>query len=197
MKKNIYLIIIIALVILTGFSLSRYIYLQKANLELVSVIKQNRTRIDELVTQLMSEKELNQQLAKEKDGLSKELLALSEQVKKADLEVAQAKEQLGAIATKINLLKKENTYLAQLKYSFDEKLTQAKKENESLEAKFNSLDELKKAIKDLKKKMHDDRVAAKNPAKVAEQIDGNRGYIIWKGQTTLKTKVKIEVTPAP
>jgi chromosome segregation ATPase len=197
MKKNIYLFIIIVLVILTGFSLSRYIYLQKANLELVSVIKQNRARIDELVTQLMSEKELNQQLAKEKDGLSKELLALSEQVKKADLEVAQAKEQLGAIATKINLLKKENTYLAQLKYSFDEKLAQAKKENETLESKFNSLDELKKAIKDLKKKMHDDRVAAKSPAKAVEQIEGNRGYIIWKGQTTLKTKVKIEVTPAP
>ncbi len=196
MKKNLTLVIIISLIVITGFSLSRYFYLQKANFELQSILKENKVKMDELVTQLISQKELNQQLAKEKESLSQDLKILSDQFKKAETELSSTKDTLSAIQTKINLLKKENIYLAQLKASFDEKMEQARFEKESLEAKFNSVDELKKAIRDLKIRMREERRALKKNNVISEEINGNRGYLTWRGQSTLKSKVKIEVIPA-
>ncbi len=198
MKKNIPWIIIIILVVFTGFSLSRYIFLQKANLDLQTEIKNSKAKIDELVSQFMAEKELNQQLAKEKEGLSKELKSLSQQFRKAEAELSQAKDGLSSIQTKMNLLKKENIYLSQLKASFDEKMQEAKNEKEGLQAKLNSIDELKKAIRDFKEKMRQERIFSRKTNKPFRQIeiDGNKGYIVWRGQSTIKVKVKIEVIPA-
>jgi hypothetical protein len=70
------------------------------------------------------------------------------------------------------------------------------KTNTDLTVKLSSIDELKKAIRDLKEKMRQDRIAARKGSKANQEIAGNRGYIIWKGQPTLKNKVRIEVIPA-
>lgn len=48
--------------------------------------------------------------------------------------------------------------------------------------KLSSVDELKKAIRELKRRA---------------KIEGNRGFLIKDGQLTTPAKVKIEVIPAP
>ncbi|MDP2938607.1 MAG: hypothetical protein Q8O13_00780 [Candidatus Omnitrophota bacterium] len=197
MKKSIVLIIILGLIVLTGFSLSRYFYLQKANLELERIIKENKAKIDDLANQLFVENELNEKLKQEKQLLSNELKELSQELKQHEMELSSAKDKLSHIQTKLNLLKKENLYLSQLKASFDVKMEQANQEKAGLEAKFNSIEELKKAIYDLKDKMRRERLAARKESKNPQKVNGNKGYIIWRGQPTLKSKVRIEVTPAP
>ncbi len=196
MKKNLAIIVIILLLVITGFSLSRYFYLQKENFELQSVIRDNKAKIDDMVAQLMSQKDLNQKLLVQKEGLSNELKILSEQLKKEEAEISQVKDRLSSVQTKMNLLKKENLYLSALKASFDEKMELVKQDKEALEAKFNSIEELKKAICGLKEKMRQDRLAQKTTHKPYSDASGNRGYITWKGQPTLKSKIKIEVVPA-
>jgi hypothetical protein len=76
-------------------------------------------------------------------------------------------------------------------------LSQASQEKDILQAKLNSLEELKKVIRELKIKIRQAKIELLRKNNVPLTKEGNRGFVIKNGKSTYPTRVKIEVNPAP
>lgn len=148
----------------------RYVVHLKENIASLENQKQN------LLQDLEKEKKAVQQLNAKNTGLKNYLRVAHKKVSKLFLNSGLTKEQLEKFDAKFAILQAENKALLEER----QRLAQ---ENESLKMKFNSVDELKKAMRELKRRT---------------RIEGNRGFLIKDGQpTTFPVKVKIEVIPAP
>lgn len=123
------------------------------------------------------------------------------------------------VKAQLGVSRSENVALAEQVQSFKAQLAQVAQEKELMAVKLGSLAELKKAIKELKKKMRLERlsrfvrpVPVKRPiaspktvpaivdvpkTQAIQAIEGNQGYIIKDGQETYPGRVKIEVQPLP
>jgi regulator of replication initiation timing len=86
-----------------------------------------------------------------------------------------AQYKLEHLNSQFSILKAENNALLEDK----QRLSQ---ENDEMKMKLSSVNELRKAIRELKLK--------------PRIIEGNKGYLIKDGQPTVTPKVKIEVVPA-
>ena len=76
--------------------------------------------------------------------------------------------------------------------------TQVSQENQALKARLSSVEELKKAIKEVKRQMRSSIVEIKQEkeTKTEAVIEGNRGFLLKEGKIIYPAKVKIEVVPA-
>jgi chromosome segregation ATPase len=147
--------------------------LNKAKVE-VSLLAQEKQN---LLQQIGKEKTANIQLLKENASLKGNLRAGKRRMDGLFRQVSGKETELDDVNAKLAVLKAENKALIQS----HNKITQ---QNQEFKFKFNSLVELKKAIRNIKLRGRKD----------VEMDKGNRGYLIKNGQPT--AKVKIEVVPA-
>ena len=152
-----------------AFLALRYISSLKQSISALENQKQNL--LQELEKEKNTVKELNLRSA----GLKSYLIAFKKRLSKSFLALDNAQYKLEHLNSQFSILKAENNALLEDK----QRLSQ---ENDEMKMKLSSVNELRKAIRELKLK--------------PRIIEGNKGYLIKDGQPTVTPKVKIEVVPA-
>lgn len=190
--KNYKIILVALLCGITIFSIFKYVSALKEKYELLSTINQIKQQVAflenekrNLLQTLEKEKQLQQQLNGEVSELKDYLKA--SKVRMSKLFAGQKK--IEDLTSQISALKAENKALVEEK-------ARVSQETEGLQAKLNSVTELKKAIRELKKQMHKVGAEIKKKADTSQITEGNRGFVIKDGKSTCATKVKIDVRPA-
>lgn len=203
MKNPKVLVVFLFLIGISAFSIFKYLGSLKEKYDLLNTVNKIKEQVSSLETEkqnllqtLEKEKQLQQQLGEENLQLKESLKASEEKLTQLNSEFAQAKEAVERLNSEITALKAENSDLKEERDSLQIQLIRAVKEKDSVKARLGSLFELKKAIKEVKKQMHKVGIQIKQIAK-AKEIEGNRGFLIKDGKSTLTTKVKIEVIPSP
>lgn len=189
-------IVIVLLIGVAAFSAYEYVIILKEKSELMSQLAEKKIIIStlenekqNLLKSLEKEKLQGQKLAQEKAELLVNLKASRQRLSKLFSSFSHNQKSLDNLNTKVSLLKSENTALIEQK----NKLAQG---NDALETKLNSLTELKKAIRELKKQARKVGIQMIQQSQSEKTFEGNQGYIVKDGKLTLPKKVKIEVTPA-
>lgn len=182
--KNIALILLLGI---TVFSMVKYVselrarYRLQDNLVLaqgqITVLAQEKQN---LLQDLKKEKEVKEQLELKNAKLKGYLRASGNRVRRLFQDNAKSRNNLEDAGSRLSILKAENRALIDSR-------KRVYMENEEFKLKLSSVNELKKAIKELRGKKH------RNPDSVAE---GNQGFLIKDGRLTALEKVKIEVIPA-
>jgi chromosome segregation ATPase len=204
--KNYFRIILTVLLMsITLFSIFKYLSSLKEKYDLLDALNQIKEQVAALQTErqnllrdLDKEKKLQQQVSQENAGLKDSLRASEEKLAKLDADFTQARKGIAELNSQISALKAENAALRDQGEKLKLELSQFSQEKDALEARLNSIAELKKAIRKLKKQMRKVSIEIKQKTQGHERIvGGNRGYLIKDGQTIYPAKVKIEVIPAP
>ncbi|MFA4990023.1 MAG: hypothetical protein WC576_04540 [Candidatus Omnitrophota bacterium] len=169
MKKPLRNILILLLAAGSILIVLRYVASLKENIASLENQKQN------LLQDLGKEKMAVGQLKARNAGLKGYLKAAHKKLDKLFLDLSLAKEQIGMFDLRFSMLRAENKALLEER----QKLVQ---ENTSLKMRLNSVDELKKALGELKRRA---------------KIEGNRGFLKKNGQPTTSPKIRIEVIPVP
>jgi uncharacterized protein (DUF3084 family) len=180
--KNLAFILLLGVAI---FSMVRYVSELRSRLILqedltkvqgeLLVLKQEEQN---LLQELGKEKELNQRLEAKNAKLKAYLEASQNRISRLFKDNQNTQSALDDVSAKFAVLKAENTVLIQSR-------KRVYLENEQLKSKFNSVAELRKAIRALR---------FSKPDAPAPLTNGNRGYLIRDGRSTSE-KVKIEVVP--
>jgi chromosome segregation ATPase len=180
--KNLTLILLLGITI---FSMARYVVELRARFKLqgqlslaqgeVSLLTQEKQN---LLQELGKEKELNENLGSKNIRLKAYLGASKDRMSRLFQENAQLQDKLEDSSAKFAVLKAENRSLIDAH-------KRMYTENEEFKLKFNSVIELRKAIRELRTKKHGD---------LGLESEGNRGFLIKDGRLTSE-KVKIQVTP--
>lgn len=169
-------ILIVLLLTIAVFSIFKYKVVLNEKYELSNTLSQVR----EQAATLEKEKQKLLQDIEKRKGLEQELNANLKagriKLTKLFAENNEKQKAFDELNSRFSLSKIENASLREQK----ERLSQ---ENESLKAKLNSIEELKKTITELNE--HKDRAE-----------EGNKGFLIKDSQSTYPAKVKIEVVPA-
>lgn len=144
------------------------------------VLTQNNENLSQ---DLDNEKQVNVQLNSDFKVSQDKLAEASANLLKAQKLVEDLNNQLSVSKAENQVLRSE---IENLKMNF----LQVNQEKEELLIKFNSIEELKKAIRELKQRV-------KNGNQVILDGSGNKGYIIKDGKSTYSSSVRIEVQPLP
>ncbi|MDP2927280.1 MAG: hypothetical protein Q8N80_00530 [Candidatus Omnitrophota bacterium] len=182
--KNLALILLLGVAV---FSMVRYVSELKARFRLQDSLTQVQGEAvaltqekQNLLQELGKEQELNEQLAAKNVNLKVYLKASKDRMTRLFRDNSKTQNELEEINAKFAVLKAENRALiVSHKRSYIE--------NEQFKLKLSSVIELKKAIRELR---------AKKSQASGLEIEGNRGFLIRNGRSTLE-KIKIEVIPAP
>lgn len=177
----------ILLVGLTVFSAVHYYNLLDQNRILQRLVRSYEKKLTDLE---LAKKAMEEQLTQEK-------YALDQQLKEAQEQLKQVTDELSVAKNKVTTLERTNSNLWEMQKELQDKVDLIVKDKEALEAKFNSLEDLKKAIRDLKDKLRQERIAQRKAKKTKQIVEGNKGYLIYRGVSTSKGKFKIEVIPVP
>ena len=180
-------IVIILLIGITAFSMVRYMSELRERYRLQENLTQAQGRIvvlaqekQNLLQEIEKEKGLKEQLALKNTNLKDYLRASKNKITRLFQDNAETQGNLEELKAKLSVLKAENKALIDgRKHLYAE--------NEEFKLKLSSIVELKKAIRELKAKKHNDPII---------ETEGNRGFLIKDGQSTAVERVKIEVIPA-
>lgn len=180
-------IALIGLVGITAFSMVKYVSELKARYMLQDSLGQAQGQIvvlaqekQNLLQGLRKEKELKQQLELKNINLKDYLRASKERIARLFQSNASAQNDLEDTKIRFSILKAENRALIDSR-------RRIYIENEEFKLKLSSVDELKKAIGELKIKQREDLIL---------ETEGNRGFLTKDGRLTTPEKIKIEVIPA-
>ena len=197
--KNIFIVLLISITIFSVFKYGSSLKEKYALLNTLNQIKEQVTTLENdkqgLLEKLGEEKELNAQLNGEVSEIKDYLRASKERLAKLFADYGQAQKTIEDLNYKFSILKSENTALRDEKEKLDTQLTQVSQEKNSLKAKLDSITELKKRIKELKRQGREGLTGHKPKAR--KIIEGNRGFLIKNGKPTYPAKIKIEVIPIP
>jgi DNA repair exonuclease SbcCD ATPase subunit len=171
----------------TVFSSVHYYTLLDQNRILQRLVRSYEKKLTDME---QARKAMEEQLTQEKNVLDQQLKEAQEQLK-------QVTEELSLSKDKVTTLEKANSDLLEMQKELQNKIGVIALEKETLQAKFNSLEELKKAIRDLKEKIRQEKLAKRKEQQDKQLTEGNRGYLIYQGVSTSRGKVKIEVIPVP
>ncbi len=152
----------------------------------------------ELTQELVKEHETQQKLATENLGLSEQLKINADKLSQFQFDLQRAQGTIDELNAKVAVL---NDELVALKLE-NSQLVQVTEERDDLKSKMDSIDELKKAIKELRLQMRKTGKEIKKEVKkktieFSIKPDLNYGYVIKDGQSTFSSKVKIQVNPVP
>jgi len=182
--KNIVLVLLLGV---TLFSMVKYVSELNTRYQLQNSLVQARNEIvliaqekQNLLQELKKEKDLQEELALRNAALKDNLRASNQRITRFFQENADIKEDLENSGARFSILKAENRSLI-------EGHKRLYVENAEYKLKLSTVEQLKKAIKDLRNKKR------KN---IEVTSEGNQGFLIKDGQSTAKDKVKIEVVPA-
>ena len=117
-----------------------------------------------------------------------------------ELELANVQAKLTAAATQIASLQREQEQMRGQNTSLTARLDSAMTEKAALEARLSSLKELKLAIRDVRRKLWNERWADFR-ARVQAQLEkdqeqlasGNRGFVVKQGRSTLGSSPRLQV----
>ena len=202
-------VLIIFLITIAAFSVIKYVSTLKEKYDLLADLNQTKERVGALTNEkqnllqsLEKEKEHGQKLTQENEVLKENLRAGKERMTKLFNDLAEAHKSFEDLNSQFSIAKAENQALLEQEDKLKAKLSQASEEQEALKSKFNSLIELKKAIRELKVRMRQSRFEKKPQGKLENLleekiVEGNHGYLLKDGKFTVPAKVRIEVVPAP
>jgi len=157
-----------------------------------------------LVNELEVKKQLEARLVEENAAFKENIQSVQEQVSALNSAFTSARARVKSLSSKIRILQDENQALSAEKEDLSAQLTAASQERDTLKSKFESVIELKQAIRDLKRKIYLARREIRRkvlpqPQPEPEEkplVEGNRGFIIKDGKLTLPAyRIKIEVKP--
>lgn len=160
--------------------------LSEAEMELSQEKKIAAVREKRLI-QVLSEREFLEVALEKLKGELGEVKAILDETK---AKLAHSEEEGATLVRKV-------IELEQLKESLTGQITEIRKEKEILEAKLNSIKELKKTIRDLKRTAAYAKMEKQMEEDAEELIKGNRGYLWRDGYSTMKAKIEIKVLPVP
>ncbi len=135
-------------------------------------------------------------LAHEKQALGDELEQVRVSLAQSGEELEAAKERLTALETYNLNLAKDVALLTQTKATLESQVKEIAQERQRLEERLHSLTELRKAIREVKHEMHAKKVTERRKQDQEDLETGNRGYLVFQQQSTLGSRVKIQVLPA-
>lgn len=151
--------------------------------------------------------QLLEQVSQERDRLNGELAQARQTVEGQAGDMANLKEELGAVQGKLRetlaqiaSLQREQASLQQENSSLATRLGAAVEEKAQLEARLSNIKELKLAIRDVRRKVWQQRFAAWRAR--LEQLrredtdrlaSGNRGYLVRDGKSTMGPATRLQV----
>ncbi|MFA6384569.1 MAG: hypothetical protein WCY10_04270 [Candidatus Omnitrophota bacterium] len=212
MNKNYTQFVVGALFIVIGiaaFSFYQYMVSIQEKADLQAELEQVRQNIrqlelvrDNLNSDLKKTRESESALILENSGLKDQVNA--DQVKFTTLEatILGAQNNIESLSAQISIAREENTALVDQIGGLKTRLSTVAQEKDKMEATLSSVDELKKAIKALKRKTRTARrpVPMKAVADAKKQVQeitlGNQGFFIKNGKVIMPSRVKIEVQPS-
>lgn len=190
-------IVIILLLTISLFSVYKFISSLREKYELMNSLnlaKQQVTVLEDekqnLLLEIEKDKKLRQKLTQQNLELKDYLKAGKVRMGKLFKVYEGTQETIEQLNSKFSLLKAENTAIITDK----ERLS---KENEALKIKLNSVMELKKAMRELRKQAQKVGIQIIKKTDVRKTLEGNQGFVIKDGKPNNPAKVKIEVVPAP
>lgn len=190
-------IVIILLLTISLFSVYKFISSLREKYELMNSLnlaKQQVTVLEDekqnLLREIEKDKKLRQKLTQQNLELKDYLKAGKARMEKLFKVYEGTQETIEQLNSKFSLLKAENTAIITDK----ERLS---KENEALKIKLNSVMELRKAMRELRKQAQKVGMQIIKKTDVRKTMEGNQGFVIKDGKPNNPAKVKIEVVPAP
>jgi chromosome segregation ATPase len=192
---------------ISGFSLYQYISLmhEQAGLEADLSQAQEDIKLIELVRDNLS-LDMEKALDAEK-ALILENTGLKDQIRtdqgRFTAAIQEAQANIDSLTEQISISREENTALVSQIDGLKAQLTTAAEEKNRMAATLSSVDELKKAIKDLRRRTRQARrsapmtIVADAKKQITEITLGNRGFIIRNGKLTYPSRVKIDVQASP
>lgn len=191
------ILIIVFLAGVTLFSVIKYIRAQKENYHLYNNLKQIKAQTDSLEIQRQKLLQTIEKQNQENSVIKEDLKANQDTLTKMEADFMQAQKTIVELNSQISALKSENANLEERGEGLKIELTEVSQEKDKLQAKLNSLIELKKAIRELKIKIHQAKAKLIKKTDIEIFQEGNRGFVVKDGKFTYPAKVKIEVKPAP
>jgi small-conductance mechanosensitive channel len=202
-KKYLGALIMVLLVAIAGVSFFKYFKALKDKRELSAHLKETRAQMlvlehekSELRQSLAEAKKIQSEVAQDNAVLKTTLKANEERVSKLEAAFKEMQKSFDALSSQNTALSAENSALREQRDTLDIQVYRLSEENELLKTRFNSVIELRKAMKELR------RGGARAPGELplsgasAHGLGiGNSGFIIKEGQPTYSSKVKIEVEP--
>lgn len=159
-------------------------------------IIETRSKLRKTQDQIVQEK-------KEKVWLQDELKATRGELEKTDKSLRTANSKLSFVNKKIMILKDSNFSLIKTKSDLEYRIVLLTEEKKFIEAKFHSLTNLKKAIRQVKLEIRGDKIKQRQERiRLQKEIDkwetasGNQGFLTKDGEEHYRPKVNVEVKPA-
>lgn len=152
-------------------------------------IIENRAKLRKIQNQIAQE-------IKEKAWIQEELKTTRIELAKTGRELRDYRNKLGFINKKIFLLRSDNASLIAVKEVLERKIAMLREEKTIMEAKFCSMSDLKKAIREVKLEISKEKTRQQREADRWETASGNRGFLIKDGEYFYKTKANVYVRPA-
>lgn len=193
--KNYKVILIIFLLGITIFSVFKYV----SSLKTLNILDHLKVQVaalederQDLLQTLEKERELQQKFKVDLEASEEKLINLNE-------ELTQAQKTIEELNSQVSTLKAENASFIKEKNDLSAQLTQIIREKDEFKRRLSSISELKKAIRELKRQMHQvsREIKRKTRPQTKKIIEGNRGFLIKDGKSTYIPRVKIEVKPVP
>jgi len=221
--KDYKVLIIVFLLGATIFSVSSYVALLVEKRSLAGNLEKNKAEIialtqenQKLLQSLEKETKENNDLVEMNTLYKANMKAGSRRMNKLFSDLGAVTKNAEELSSQMAILKAENAAVRSEDEILKAELVQVKNQNDGLNARLNSLSELKKAIKELKKQkrriaplvkkaaqVKNEAIKAKKeidieqkPSKEQVVFDGNRGYILKNGKPVAITSINIEVNPA-
>ena len=142
--------------------------------------------------------QINNKIAYFENEIRKQEDDLIQKITQTDSELAESKNTIKQLKINIAMLEEE-------KQKLNQGLTALREQNESLQQRWRSLKELKKAIREIEKEKHLAKKPTEKPTEkptlkwlkdIITKAEGNQGYLVRDGKSTFKKKsFKIEVIP--
>lgn len=199
-RKELFILIIVFLCGLSGFSIYRYLEMRNdlgwQKKRLASLKDKNvviTQRLEKQITQAV-------RLSQEKKALQDEIKISRQKLGQLRTELTGSRQELASLQRTIEELDNTNRVLKKKQDSLRTRINELSDEKDALLTKMNSIEKLKIIIRDLKRTK---RTQPKRQGLVEGKIgegrnkkQGNRGFVIYRGKSTHRSGVSIQVMPA-
>jgi len=200
---------------LCAFFVFRYVDLLRTKARIELELTQAVRQVGFLDAQLKDEKGKVESLFQEKSALKQELQGSEAKVSRLNSEKLEAESHIFSLITEIQGLERKVDGILEEKTNIEENLKALEGKNSRMEEKLNSIPELKKEIRNLKRKR---KLPALTPKFELKELsrpkalikekeeswitpktftfpdeDGNSGFIVKDGESTYRKRLKIEV----
>lgn len=188
MAKRIFILVIFILLGAASFFGLRYANIAREKSRLTSELNGIKNEITLLEAQMREGQDAYGALSQEKASLLDILQGMKNKI-------AQLRSKNALNQRHVFSLIREIKGLQNNKIKLTERIALLETDNSQLSGKLNSIPELKKAIKELRKKMREDTRAMAAGASPDNMLDGNLGYLVKDGASTYGPRIVIEVKP--